>query len=207
MTGRVIFVTRRQSCGEDFLARIARLAAARPEAILLREKDLGPEDYENLAQSCRGVCAAHGVELILHTHAEVARRLGADALHLPMTALPPRRDSLPGIARIGCSVHSRDEAVQAEGWGADYLIAGHIFATDSKAGLPPRGVDFLADVCRSVSIPVFAIGGLTPERMPAILDAGAVGACVMSQAMTVADPAALLSALAGRSVRRASGSV
>lgn len=207
MTGGVIFVTRRQSCGEDFLARIARLAAARPEAILLREKDLGLEDYENLARSCRDVCAAHGVALILHTHAAAARRLGVGVLHLPVTMLPPRRDSVPGIARIGCSVHSRDEAVRAEDWGADYLIAGHIFATDSKAGRPPRGVDFLADVCRSVSIPVFAIGGLTPERMPAILNAGAAGACVMSQAMTAADPAELLSALAGRSGRLASGSI
>lgn len=207
MTGRVIFVTRRQSCREDFLTRVARLAAARPEAILLREKDLPPADYADLARSCRDICAPHGTALILHTHAEAARRLGVGALHLPMTALPPRRDLLAGIARIGCSVHSRDEAIRAEGWGADYLIAGHVFATGSKAGLPPRGVDFLADLCRSVSIPVFAIGGLTPERMPAILDAGAAGACVMSQAMTAADPAALLAALASRPKRPASGSV
>ena len=95
-----------------------------------------------------------------------------------------QRAQLPAI---GASVHSPEEAVLAEKLGASWLIAGHIFATACKPDLPPRGLDFLRNVCSSVSIPVYAIGGITPERLPAITQAGAAGCCVMSQMMQCPD--------------------
>ena len=69
--------------------------------------------------------------------------------------------------------------------GADYLIAGHIYATDCKKGLPPRGRDFLREICSNLSVPVYGIGGISLEekQIGEVLDCGAKGACVMSGAM------------------------
>ena len=65
------------------------------------------------------------------------------------------------------------------------MTAGHIYATDCKRGLPPRGLDFLREVCRSTSLPVLAIGGigLDGKQLREVLEAGAAGACVMSGMM------------------------
>ena len=93
--------------------------------------------------------------------------------------------------QIGASVHSVEEATEAVTLGATYLIAGHIFSTDSKKGVPPRGLSFLKQVCDAVSIPVFAIGGITRNDVNAIKATGAKGVCIMSEAMTCETPAEL----------------
>jgi thiamine-phosphate pyrophosphorylase len=81
-------------------------------------------------------------------------------------------------------VHTVSEAKEAQELGADYLIAGHIFPTDCKKGVAARGLIFLEVVCDSVTVPVFAIGGITEERKEAVLSTGAKGICQMSEAMT-----------------------
>lgn len=88
---------------------------------------------------------------------------------------------------IGCSVHSVEEAREAVRLGATYLSAGHIFETDCKKGLPPRGLDFLREVCASVPVPVYAIGGihLDPEQLTLVQSCEAAGACIMSGLMTI----------------------
>jgi len=90
-----------------------------------------------------------------------------------------------GIKILGSSIHSVSEAQEAERLGADYLTAGHIYATDCKAGVPPRGLDFLEEVCQSVQIPVYGIGGVRIEsgQLDEMMARGAAGACVMSGMM------------------------
>ena len=85
--------------------------------------------------------------------------------------------------QIGASCHSVEEAQEAERLGCTYITAGHVFVTDCKKGLAPRGLEFLQDVCRSVSIPVYAIGGINGENIDAVRKTGASGACVMSGLM------------------------
>ena len=85
-----------------------------------------------------------------------------------------------------------EDALEAEKLGCTYLTAGHIFDTDCKRGLPGRGLDFLRTVCGAVSIPAYAIGGVTAENYSAVRQAGAAGACVMSGLMRCADPAAFM---------------
>jgi thiamine-phosphate pyrophosphorylase len=85
--------------------------------------------------------------------------------------------------RLGVSVHSISEALEAELLGATYLIAGNIYETDCKKGLPGKGLEYLRDVCAAVSIPVYAIGGITKERLLEIKQAGAAGGCMMSGMM------------------------
>lgn len=84
---------------------------------------------------------------------------------------------------LGTSVHSFEEAVLAQKLGAAYITAGHIFETDCKKGAEPRGLDFLKNVCSSVNIPVYAIGGISQENYESALEAGAAKVCMMSQMM------------------------
>src|SRR5690625_2478447 len=81
---------------------------------------------------------------------------------------------------VGCSVHSVENAVKKAKTGANYVMYGHVFETNSKAGLAPRGVSKLKKVVHSVPIPVIAIGGITPNRVSSIINAGASGIAVMS---------------------------
>lgn len=88
---------------------------------------------------------------------------------------------------MGVSVHSPEEAKEAEALGADYVTAGHIFETDCKKGLKGRGLEFLRQVSQGVSIPVYAIGGISAENMESVREAGANGACIMSGFMKADD--------------------
>ena len=95
---------------------------------------------------------------------------------------------LPGEERqnfeqVGTSVHSIEELRMAEQYGVSYCFAGHVFATDCKPDLAPRGLDFLNEICKSAEIPVYAIGGIRAENASACVEAGATGVCIMSACM------------------------
>ena len=93
------------------------------------------------------------------------------------------RRKYPHIKRIGTSIHSVEDAVFAESHGADYITAGHIFTTDCKKGLPGRGVDWLKSICNAVSIPVYAIGGISDANVSMLSDCNIAGYCMMSASM------------------------
>lgn len=179
----MIAVTNRKLCDGDFLEQIRYLASTDIEAIILREKDLTETEYERLAADVLAVCAERNKKCILHSYIGVARRLGCLAVHLPLAALLANREALADFIHIGTSVHSIEEARRAEAAGATCLIAGHIFDTDCKKGLPGRGLPFLRDVCAAVQLPVYAIGGVTQDNVEEVMTAGAVGGCMMSAAM------------------------
>lgn len=189
-----VVVTDRRLCREAFETRLARLAAAGAQAILLREPDLDENAYAALAETAAALCRRRGCKLIVHTHRRVAQRLDAP-LHLRLADLrahPARPD-----ADIGTAVHAPAEAAEAAALGAGRLIAGHIFDTACKQGTPGRGIGFLEAVCRATPLPVYAIGGIAPAHMAAVAATPAAGVCVMSSAMTCDDPAALFAALRG----------
>ena len=181
---KLIVVTSRQHCNGDFLLRIRQLTARQPRAVILREKDLMEQRYEELAVAVLSICRQAQVPCILHSFPAVAKRVGASALHLPL----PELRTMPRAQRqqwacLGTSCHSLADIREAAGLGCHYAVAGHIFATDCKRGLPGRGTDFLRAACQVTTLPVFAIGGITPDRLPVVLAAGASGACVMSGMM------------------------
>lgn len=171
-----------------FLHQIRRVAAARPRQIILREKDMTPADYEILLLQCKVICDAFEVPLFAHTFVDAARHAGIKKIHLPLPALIAHGRRPDGFEVVGTSIHSLEEAQTAAALGADYVTAGHIFDTDCKKGLPGRGLAFLKDVCSGVSLPVYAIGGITPENMARVLACGAAGGCMMSSLMTAPDP-------------------
>ncbi len=178
-----ICVTNRLLCQEDFLLRLSLILQNHPQAVLLREKDLTASEYEALAAVCQKICLRHKVPLIIHGHPSIARKLRIKMLHLPLSQFLEQHVQLTDFPQIGVSVHSVEEAVQAEKLGAGYLIAGHIFPTACKALLPARGLSFLQNVCQAVHIPVYAIGGILPEHFDLLQATGAAGCCLMSSLM------------------------
>ena len=187
----LICVTNRKLCQEDFLQRIHQLAQARPYAVMLREKNLDLPAYERLAWKVKEICDCYGVLLMLHQNSRVAEKMKHSYIQLSLPALRAYQKREHSLL-IGASVHSVAEAEEAQALGAAYVVAGHIYATDCKKGVSPRGVFFLRQVCQAVSLPVFAIGGVTQNNVQEILESGAKGFCVMSEAMTCQDPSALV---------------
>lgn len=179
----VICVTNRALCKENFLLRFTAICKAKPKFIILREKDLDQTAYHTLAKQCLAICNTYGINLVLHTHISTARALGVYAIHLPLHILQREYTNIQDFTTIGTSIHTINEVTLAEQLGATYLIAGHIFSTDCKAGLPPRGIPFLKTVLQSAHVPVYPIGGIHTDTAQEVVDAGATDFCVMSELM------------------------
>ena len=185
----ILCVTNRWITCEDFLVRVEKIAAARPAGIILREKDLCEEEYKELAVRVLDICRKYDVTCILHSFVNVAIELKCAAIHLPLHLLEQMSGEEKAMfSIIGASCHSVEDAARAERSGCTYITAGHVFDTDCKKGLPGRGLEFLEKVCESVSIPVYAIGGISAENVGEVRKAGAAGGCVMSGMMMCKNP-------------------
>ena len=185
---KIIAVSNRKLCNRPFLEPIERVCKIHPEAVILREKDLTEEEYRILAKEVMNICSRYQVSCILHNFWETAIELGSTSVHLPLQVLQKTTDEeKKKFTKIGISIHSVEEAKEAERLGASYLTAGHIYATDCKKGLLPRGLEFLEEVCKEVNIPVYGIGGIKfdEEQWNDMEKCGAVGGCIMSGMMKI----------------------
>ncbi len=183
MYPKAIAITNRHLCERDFLVQVERMAKADVGAVILREKDLTEAEYRDLASQVKEVLKPYETTLILHTQVKVARQLNQRKIHLPMDML--RREDVSDFDLVGASTHSVEEAIEAEKLGANYVTASHIYPTDCKKGVEPRGLHFLEEVVSAVHIPVYALGGITKERINAVLATGASGYCMMSYFATL----------------------
>ena len=189
----IVCVTSRSLCSGDFLEQLRLVADAEPRFVIQREKDQSEEEYGVLAEKALMLFQGKNTELFLHFYWKKAVSLGVSNIHLPLRILRDMKEADKKLfTSIGASCHSVEDAVEAERLGASYISAGHIFRTECKKGLVPRGLDFLRDVFYSVDIPVYAIGGITPENIGSVRSCGAAGACVMSGFMRCPDPKAFI---------------
>ena len=173
-------VTDRARCGgEDRLvAFVADAALAGVHLVQLREKDLEGRALQRLAARCVEAVRGTRARILVNDRVDVALAAGAHGVHLPSTGVPaPRiRAHVPLGFLIGRSVHSEAEAVRmVAGGGLDYLVFGAVFATASKPGVAPAGVDALRAVVRAAPLPVLAIGGVTIDVLPEVARSGAAG--------------------------------
>ena len=184
----LLCITSRRLCPGDFLTQVEAIAAAGVGGIVLREKDLSQEEYKALGCRVLDLCQRHRTLCILHSFPAAALSLGAEAFHAPLPILRAMPESQRQTFRIlGASCHSAADALEAQALGCTYLTAGHIFDTPSKPGLPGRGLAFLQNVCQSVSLPVYAIGGIQAGNAADVYAAGAYGVCVMGDLMRSVD--------------------
>lgn len=185
-----IAVTNRHLCSIDYLSQIKKVAESGLfQAVLVREKDLPETEYIELAKQVKEICSAHGILCIYHNFATAIEGEENPNLQLPLGVLEgmteEERDRIRSRCNLfGTAVHSREQLEQALSFGVNYVVAGHIFETDCKKGVPPRGIPFLKSILSASSVPVYGIGGINETNEAQVIDAGAAGVCLMSQAMT-----------------------
>lgn len=185
---KLYIITDRFRCSPSSLYGVIHdLLDAGVSAIQLREKDLSDVEFINLAKPIAKLCRTYAAHLFINSRAGIAAELGANGVHLPGDSAPVEQVVPQSDNRliVGCSVHNRDEARSRELEGADFLSYSPIYPTVSKPGYGPAvGLEKLGKVAGSVKIPVFALGGITPERVPDCIGAGAYGVAVMSNVMS-----------------------
>ena len=159
-------------------------------ALTLREKDLDKNEYLNLVKKIYPICKRYRIDLILHQNYDLNldKKYKIEGIHLSYDNFKSlnkniREGLIKKYKRIGISIHSIDEAKEVENLGATYVVAGHIFETDCKKGLEPRGLNFIKELSSILTIPIFAIGGINKENSNLVLNSGAFGVCMMSSLM------------------------
>ena len=159
-------------------------------ALTLREKDLDENEYLNLVEKIYPICKKHKINLILHQNYDLNLddKYMIEGLHLSYEIFKSlnkniREGLIKKYKRIGVSIHSLDEAKEVESLGATYVVAGHIFKTDCKKGLEPRGLNFIKELSSILTIPIFAIGGINQKNYDLVINSGAFGVCMMSSLM------------------------
>ena len=176
--------------------RVADLARAvlrgGAEMLQLRHKALARGRLLELAQRLRGITAAAGALLVVNDHLDIALLAEADGVHLgddDLSVAEARRLGGPGFL-VGASASTADAARAAVTAGADYLGAGPAFATPIKAAKPVIGPAGVAAVQAAVAVPVFAIGGVEPANLAALVAAGIRRACMIRALAEAGDPEA-----------------
>ena len=159
-------------------------------ALTLREKDLNKNEYLKLIEKIYPICQKYKINLILHQNYDLNldEKYDIEGIHLSYSIFKSLNQNIKAelikkYKRIGVSIHSLEEAKEVENLGASYLVAGHIFETDCKKGLEPRGLKFVEDLSSTLSIPIFAIGGIDEKKSLSVLDGGAFSLCMMSSIM------------------------
>lgn len=189
---KVISITNRSLCKLDFLSHIRNISnTGLLQSIYLREKDLSEQEYGSLLEKVLEICNGN-VELFGVKYINITQSLEVHNIHLSYEEFLKNYTNLGYFQNISVSVHSLNEAVQCETLGATRLVTGHIFNTDCKKNLLPRGLEYLKNVCNVVKIPVYAIGGISYNNVKSVIDNGAMGVCIMSTLMQCENPKILL---------------
>src|SRR5689334_6214923 len=202
ITDRLMLTRRNQTPESRTLIDFLRAAiAAGVDLIQLRERDLAARDVLAIAEAIAADAGRTGTSLLINDRADVAACAGA-GVHLTtrsMTAAAVRR-AFGDRLLIGASTHSLNEARAAESDGADFIVFGPVFETESKKAYgPPVGLAALREVVEQLRIPVIALGGIKPDNLHATLRAGAAGVAAISMFVEAGDLGGLIGRIKGGS--------
>jgi thiamine-phosphate pyrophosphorylase len=176
----------------SFVELAKKLCTGGARLLQLRVKDLPTREFLTIAHEVRLICQQAGCLLLINDRADIALAVDADGVHIGQEDLPldAARTVLGPHKIIGVSTHDADQAVTAERGGADYLGFGPVFGTNTKAtGYTARGLDQLRAIHVLVRLPIVAIGGITAERAPSALAAGADAVAMISDLVLADDVA------------------
>ena len=174
---------RNQPAGISLVSCIRQALEWGVDFIQIREQDLTDRALYELTRRVVSLSGATKCRILVNGRADIALAAGAHGVHLPSTGIriSDVRPWLPNDFYIGVSVHSMREIRIACAEGADYILVGHLFPTRSKEGYgPPLGLKFLKKACSSVPTPIFGLGGVRPEFVGSVLEAGAAGVAGIS---------------------------
>jgi thiamine-phosphate pyrophosphorylase len=161
---------------------IGEAASAGCRLIQIREKDLGARALSEFTRAAIERARPYGAKVLVNDRLDVAIAVGADGVHLPVSSLPAAgvRECVSRLGLsdflIGVSTHSLGEARAAESSGADFIVLGPVYDSPSKRVYgPPLGIEYFAEVCKAVNIPVLALGGIDITNFHEPLRMGAAG--------------------------------
>jgi thiamine-phosphate pyrophosphorylase len=185
----VHYVTDRRRLHGASLERVVEFAVAGGvAAVHLREPDLPVTALFALAERLRGLTGGR-CALVINDRVDVALAVAADGVQLGYGSLPvaAARCAAGDRLRIGRSVHSVSEAIMAEREGADFVLLGTLYATESHPEAAPAGLELVKEARAAVRIPVIGIGGITAAKAGAVMAAGADGVAVIGAIQSAPD--------------------
>jgi len=184
-------ITDRNLCKQPLSHTVKLALKGGVKTIQLREKGLATFELYSLACELRKITSEFKANFIVNDRVDIALAVEADGVHLGWQSLPfPVVRRLVGSERlIGVSTHNRQEALQAQEYGADYITFGPIFDTPSKAGLlKPTGIEEIRKLKKEINIPLVAVGGINEKNVESVLNGGADGIAVISSIMQADNP-------------------
>lgn len=185
---------------KEFLRRVELALLGGATLVQLREKERSTREYVTLAEKVHALTKQYGVPLIIDDRADVALAVNAEGVHVGQSDLPVHAArQLMGPGRlVGATAKTVPQALEAYRQGADYLGVGAIYPTTTKVKTVLTSTDTLQSICRAVSIPVNAIGGLNADNLDILQGIPIAGICAVSAIMKAADPRAAAEALRAR---------
>ena len=172
--------------------RVAKeMIAGGVDIMQLRAKNLPLAEIATLAGELHAETSAAGVPLVINDHAEIAREVGAEGVHVGQEdrSVAKVRAIAGERCFVGKSTHSLEQAKRAVAEGADYIGWGPLYATPTKPDYVPIGLGEIAAVHAAVSVPIFCIGGIKRENLPQVIAAGARRVVIVSGLLQAADVA------------------
>lgn len=174
----------------EFLYRVEQALQGGVTLLQLREKDKSTREYIALAEKVHKLTRKYDVPLIIDDRVDVALGVNAEGVHVGQSDMPVAlaRKLMGENKIIGATTKTVLQALEAFEQGADYLGVGAIYPTTTKVKTVLTSTDTLAEICKSVNIPVNAIGGLNKENIDVLKGISIAGICVVSAIMKADNP-------------------
>lgn len=168
--------------GETLAQQVEKALRGGVTCLQLREKELSDEEFLAEAMEIKEICAKYDVAFIINDNVNVAIKCNADGIHVGQSDMDAGelRRLVGEDMLIGVSAENVEAALKAEADGADYIGTGAVFSTSTKGDAAAVSLETLAEICRTVKIPIVAIGGITKENITDLSETGVAGAAVVS---------------------------
>ncbi len=189
---RMYFITDSSNYSEDeFLYRVEQALSGGVTLLQIREKNKTTREYMRLAEKLHTITKKYNVPLIIDDRVDIALAINAEGVHVGQNDMPVSltRKLIGNDKIVGATAKTVEQAVDAYLQGADYLGVGAIYPTITKVKTVITTPQTLADICKSVPIPVNAIGGLNKDNIDILKGIPIAGICVVSTIMNSENPA------------------
>jgi len=175
--------------GQTLYEQVEQALAGGTTLVQLREKELDEEAFLREAVELAKLCHRYGVPLLINDHVEIARRSGADGVHVGQDDMNAAsvRSILGSDMIVGVTAKTTLQAIRAQEAGADYLGSGAVFGSSTKLNAKPMTKELLKSICHAVSIPVVAIGGINRHNILELAGTDISGAAVVSGIFAAVD--------------------
>ena len=175
--------------GQTLLEQVEQALIGGATLVQLREKELDEDTFLREAVDMAKLCHRYGVPLLINDNVEIARRSGADGVHVGQEDMEAAavRSILGSDMIVGVTAKTVGQALRAQEAGADYLGSGAVFGSSTKLNAKPMTRELLNSICNAVSIPVVAIGGINRENILDLAGTDIDGVAVVSGIFAAAD--------------------